>query len=37
MKIIELSAIYTKNFRIYYKLVPTVDYKKQQRTYILRG
>jgi hypothetical protein len=37
MKIIELSAIYTMNFRIYCKLVSIVDYKKQQRKYILRG
>jgi hypothetical protein len=27
MKIIELSAIYTMNFRIYCELVPVVDYK----------
>jgi hypothetical protein len=29
MKIIELSAIYIMNFRIYCELVPIVDYKKQ--------
>jgi hypothetical protein len=34
MKIIELSAVYTMNFRIYCELVPIADYKKQQRKYI---
>ena len=29
MKIIELSAIYTMNFRIYFEMVPVVDYIKQ--------
>jgi hypothetical protein len=29
MKNIELSAIYTMNFRIYCELVRIVDYKKQ--------
>ena len=29
MKIIELSAIYIMNLRIYCELVPIVDYKKQ--------
>jgi hypothetical protein len=37
MKIIELSAIYIMDLRIYYKLVSIVDYKKQQRKYILRS
>jgi hypothetical protein len=32
-----MPAIYTINFRIYCKLVSIVDYKKQQRKYILRG
>jgi hypothetical protein len=31
MKIIELSAIYIINFRIYCELVSIVDYKKQQK------
>jgi hypothetical protein len=35
MKIIELSAIYTMKFWMYCKLVSVVDYKKQQRKYIL--
>jgi hypothetical protein len=37
MKIIELSAVYIMNFRIYCELVSIVDYKMQQRKYILRG
>jgi hypothetical protein len=37
MKIIEGSAIYNTNFRIYGKPVSIVDYKKQYRKYMLQS